>query len=537
LTIEALYRNAGYENTLVTARPEDIDHAITVTFQIDEGMRLKVDSVNLVGNTVPSTELMSAISLKPNDAYTPAVVDQARAVLTQLYHSQGYADARVERTVERVNDGVRVTFTITEGEIFRIGTILVAGNERTQAKVIRRNSDLHEYTLFNPENILEAQQKLYATGLFSRVEIVTLDQGLRGVRNVLIQVEDAKPILITYGVGFQEFEHFRGTFEITHSNLFGQQRSTSFRVRGSSRERLGQATYHEPRLFNHELDGFASTFIEHSERPFFSANRIDFSLQVLKRISLQRNLLASASWQTVNIGDIRTNPHAVNEPSQVGPCQICQIGRLGTTFIVDRRSDPVNPTSGFFTTTTFQVAATPFGSELNFTSLFNQTAFYFPWRSGTLATSARFGWNHPFGKTAMFAPGQNQQLPATERYWAGGSTTLRGLSLDEAHPPSMPSLEGGNVMPIGNVEYRVPLKRLPIEGIGAALFYDTGNVFPNLASVSLGQFTHSAGFGLRYQTPVGPARLDFGFNLHPGVRQDGTPEPRMKVFFTLGNAF
>jgi outer membrane protein insertion porin family len=263
---------------------------------------------------------------------------------------------------------------------------------------------------------------------------------------------------------------------------------------------------------------------------------------VLKRFSAKRNFLITSSFQTVNMGDIRINPHAGPqgenaEDSQLGPCQVCQIGRIGTSFIRDRRNDPVNPKEGVFSTTTFQVASSIFASELNFTSLFNQTSFYFPVRSAVLATSFRFGWNYPFGKTAQFAPGQTQQLPATERYFAGGSTTLRGFGLDKAVPRSMPDLEGGNVVTIGNVEYRIPLPPTPISGLVGALFYDTGNVFPRLGEVHLNEFTHNAGFGLRYLTPFGPARLDFGFNLNRAPRGDGTLEPRMKVFFTLGNPF
>ena len=119
---------------------------------------------------------------------------------------------------------------------------------------------------------------------------------------------------------------------------------------------------------------------------------------------------------------------------------------------------------------------------------------------------------------------------------------MRGFSLDEARP------EGGNVMTIGNFEYRTPLGIVPIKGLGAALFYDTGNVFPSIPDIHLSEFTHTVGFGLRYQTPLGPVRLDFGINLNPKLRiQDPNTlkpgdylykrEDRFKVFFTLANPF
>src|SRR5207247_4233105 len=124
-----------------------------------------------------------------------------------------------------------------------------------------------------------------ARELFRRFSIDSCGQNPQRIRNLLIQVEDAKPISVTYGIGFQEYEHARATVDLSHNNLFGLDRSLSFRVRGSQRERLFQTTYREPKLFNHDLDGFASAFIEHTERPFYNANRIDFSLQVLKRIT------------------------------------------------------------------------------------------------------------------------------------------------------------------------------------------------------------------------------------------------------------
>jgi outer membrane protein insertion porin family len=100
---------------------------------------------------------------------------------------------------------------------------------------------------------------------------------------------------------------------------------------------------------------------------------------------------------------------------------------------------------------------------------------------------------------------------------------------------------GGQLLTIGNVEYRVPIKSFSLGDLGGALFYDTGNVFERPSDFSLNDFTHSAGVGLRFKTPLGPVRFDVGFNLNPKMRinDDGNPvrEGRTHFFFTLGHTF
>lgn len=523
-TIEAMYLNAGFEGTVVTTSTADKDHTINVTIQIQEGKQLHFASVSIAGNMAFSDQqLRDKLGFKVGDVYTSGKVDQARAAMTQLYYSKGYADVSVERTVERGESGndVSVSFNITEGRSYRVGAILVMGNTLTKEKIVRRDSGLQSYKPYDPSAVLVAQQKLYATGLFGRVEIVPLDQGIPGIRNLLIQVEEAKPIQLTYGVGYQEWEHARGTFEISHNNLLGLNRTISFRTRLSTRERLAQVTFKEPHLFNHDLDGFVSAFVEHLQQPSYTANRIDFSVQALKRFTPQQNLLVTAGYQTVDLQDILENIHAQSLPAERG---IIQIARVGASYIQDHRNDPANPRTGAFTTTTFQIAGRALGSEINFTSLYNEHDIYVPVGvDSVFAISTRFGWNHPFGSTTQTG------LPPTERYFAGGSTTLRGYGFDEAEPL------GGNVMTLGNLEYRFPLRFSPIAGMRGAVFYDTGNVFAQLSAVSLSGFSHTVGYGFRYQTPLGPVRLDFGINLNPDV--NGISTSRLHVFFTLGNPF
>src|SRR5262249_35068779 len=143
--------------------------------------------------------------------------------------------------------------------------------------------------------------------------------------------------------------------------------------------------------------------------------------------------------------------------------------------------------------------------------------------NAVLAFSERVGWKVPYGG--------DLELPISVRYFAGGSTTLRGFGFDEAGPTAqiagvtVPG--GGQMLTILNTEYRFPLAMPDNAGnrrLGAVLFYDTGNVFERPRDFSLKQFTNTLGAGLRFRTPLGPIRFDVGFNLNPQIQfnDDGT---------------
>jgi outer membrane protein insertion porin family len=533
LGIQGMYRDAGLQDTTVKGHYEDeANHTIDVVISIEEGRRLPIQAIAFQGNDkVPEIELRERSGLHAEQIYTPVAVDAARNALTLMYYAKGFPEALIEEKAERTpaNDEMLVTFRVTEGASYTIGKIIVAGNTLTAEKIVHRNSGLYAGTPYNPEAVLQAQQKLYATGLFQRVDIVPLAEDLPGVRNVLIQLEDNKPIQLTPGIGYQSDEGARVTMEVSDNNLFGLDRSITFRARSTflstssttNRDQLLQSTYREPRLFNRNLEGSASLSFERSHQPAFDASNWDFSIQTVKKLATGRNLLLSASYETINLQDIRVNPHAEEFPDLIG---VIQIARIGASYIRDRRDDPIDPKKGTYNTTTFQVAGTALGSEVNFVKLLNQSSYYRPLNKAVFASSLRIGWNEPYGKT--------NELPITERYFAGGSTTLRGLSLDEAGPEG-----GGDAMVIANFEYRFPFEAKRIKNLGAAFFYDTGNVFSRISDVRIQDFTHTVGTGLRYKTPVGPVRLDFGLNLHPELDSAGDMEKRFRVFFTLGHAF
>jgi outer membrane protein assembly complex protein YaeT len=523
-TILSMYRNAGFQDAAVDGSFHEKDHQLTITVSIKEGDRIPISTFNFDGNEkVSNLELADRCGLHAGDLYTAASVEQARNALISMYYAKGFPDVQVDAEAEKLSapkQSYRITFRVNEGDRYTIGQVLVAGSEFTAPKIVHRNANLYPDTPYNPEAILDSQQRLYATGLFNRVDIVPIQQDQPGIRDVLIEVEDAKRILFTYGFGYQEFYRARATIELSHINLFGLDRSITMRLTTSFRDQQIQSTYREPRLGNHNLEGSLSLLYDRSDLPLFKDTRLDGSLQIVRRFSPTQNLIFSSGYESINLQDIRVNPFYELYPDETG---VVHISRVGTSYIRDNRDDKINATTGSFSTTTFQVATRRLGGDVNYTSLYNQSLFFWPLNKSVIATSVRLGWIHPYGVT--------KQAPITERFFAGGSTTLRGYNLDEAGPAG-----GGDAQTIGNVEYRFPMTWLPVKNFGGTFFYDTGNVFAKVSDISLTNFSHSAGAGIRYNTPLGPVRFDVGFNLRQAPI-DVKSEKLVHYFFTLGHTF
>jgi outer membrane protein assembly complex protein YaeT len=535
--IETMYRKAGFQSYEVhSTQEQSADHDIDITIQIHEGLRSTLDEITFAGNQAFSEPILWRESgIQADQVYSAAIIDNARDALVAMYYSHGYSEARIETHLEfdSINDTVNVRFEIMEGSQYRIGWIVVSGNAHTAEKVITRTAGLHPEDPYSPEGLLQAQQKLYSLGLFNRVEIATIDQDLGAYKNLLIQVEEAKSILVTPGLGVSDTDRVRGTLELSDINLFGLNRTVAARVRVGYLTRQFQTSYREPRLFNHDIQGIASLTLDKTNHlvrgeTLYRSNEVNVSLQTVRKLSKTRTLSLLSSYETVNL------EAPSNTPNTEGLKGLIQIARLGSSVITDRRDSISNPTRGNLVTTSLEVADKHWGSEVNFVSFFNQTSYYTPVRGGVIATSARIGWKQPYGG--------DTELPISERFFGGGSTSLRGFYLYEAGPPA-----GGQLMTIGNVEYRVPVNFRALRNLQGAVFYDTGNVFEHYSDFALSEFTHSVGVGLRYITPIGPIRFDIGFNLRPNPAiQDFSTFPPTTVkpadrkyapFFTLGHAF
>jgi outer membrane protein insertion porin family len=524
--IRDLYLQEGFEQVTITPSFEDDPSGVnvTITFQVNEGKQTLVSEILVAGDTVMSKEdLLKRTSLNPGMPYSQKKLDEARRLIESTYLERGYPDVIVESKIQRISpERVQISYIVYEGVKIQIGDIYVVGNRLTKRKIITRSILFHEGDPLSIEKLLTSQQKLYGLGIFDRVEIVPVNVNRSdNDRPVIIRVEDSSPLVLGYGFGYQTNEGPRGTVEITRKNLFGLDRSLSFRVRASVLEQRGQITYREPRLFNHDLDSSVTLYAENApgyNLPFNTA-RVNASLQIMKRFHRVDNFFIRYNYETVNLSDVRVNPLATGFEN----LGTLRLSTFSTAWLRDTRDDPFEPQKGTFNTVNFSVAAKAYGSEVNLASVFGQTQMNRRvYKKTVLATSFRLGLKEPFGSTL--------DVPISERFFAGGSTTLRGFGLDLAGPldPATGAPLGGNVLFIANFELRIPVAG----NFSVAPFYDAGNVFARIRDVKLATFSNTLGIGLRYKTPFGPIRVDIGRNLAPPPGQ-----PSTKVFFTIGNPF
>ena len=302
-------------------------------------------------------------------------------------------------------------------------------------------------------------------------------------------------------------------------------------------------TYREPKAARGLADLIATVAAEQGRRTSFNFSRKGINLEVVRRVSPLIRSSTRYSLGTTRIFDEQLAPADRLKIDRFFP-QV-RLSAFSEALARDTRDDLLEPQRGTLMSADGTFAARVYGSQVGYTKTFLQGFYYH--RLGrprlVFAGGARLGLARPFTRETqqIGADGTIEtvlitDLPASERFFAGGDTTIRGYALDSVgeretiSPQGFPI--GGNALVILNAELRTPVWR----DVGAAFFIDGGNVFAHASDFNLGDLRGGVGFGLRYRSPIGPIRLDLGFKLDRRVVA-GRLEPRTAIHFSIGQAF
>ena len=573
-----------------------VEQAVEIT--IEEGVRTIVGTVEIEGGpAVAAGGLQRIVESRTGDAYYGPQVERDRNALLEHFLNDGYEQARVTVDARFAEDlsTVDLVFRIAEGRQVLVDHVLIVGNRQVDTDTIRREVTLVPGEPLGLDDVAETRRRLNALGMFRRLDIREFSHGRFDRRDVIVEVEEAAATRLAYGGGFEVSQRLRrevraagsqaveriefaprGSFEIGRRNLWGRNRSMDLFTRVSVRRKndplplvpaatggaLGfneyrvLATYREPRAIGRDWDVLVSGFVEQAIRPGFDL----FSRGVTAQVTRSSGV-ATGTAVGYRLGNNDTSNRELNREDENIVDRLFPNVRLSSftaSRVLDTRDDPVNPSRGSLVTLESEVAARKMGSEVGFSKSFVSGSVYRPVPGVpriVLAAGARLGvaWGFPrtLAAVATSAPGprpatSSLALPISERFFAGGNTTVRGFALDRLGNPRAQAggtidqdgfPQGGNAMVILNSELRIRVS----PAIGVVTFLDAGNVYDRVEHVSLGRIRSGAGFGVRYNSPVGPLGFDIGFKLGErhffGDETNPQQEQLWALHFSFGQAF
>jgi outer membrane protein assembly complex protein YaeT len=584
-TIRNLYRSRGFTRAMVQATPgvvpneaaTDTERRVNLAFTIAEGPRTTVRRVTFVGNMALSdAQLRNGMMTIAGAAYSEGTVAADRDRIELEYRNRGYDSVVVEPTVMLAEGDTQadIRFTISEGPQILVDHIIIVGNERTSTETIERELLLKPGEPLGYSARIESQQRLSALGLFRRVQIDELQHGGDARRDVMVQVEEAPPTTISYGGGLEvgsrlrtdtagtaseQYEFVpRGFFEIGRRNLWGKNRSIDLFTRLALRSRdlavsdsgitfvqpesrLGFneyrvfGTYREPKVLG-RADVLLTGILDQGIRSSFNYRTRQARAEIGWRLSPVYSLAARYSFENTKLFDEQIPPGEQFLVDKLFP-QV-RLSKFSATAIRDTRDDLLDPSHGKWFIVDGTLAAKAWGSQVGFDKVYLQAYSYnqLPTaRRVVLALAGRLGLAHSFDT----APDNESivEIPGSERFFAGGDTTVRGFSLDRLGSPRTISdtgfPKGGNGVVLLNAEIRVNFTR-NIQGV---TFMDGGNVFRHAVDLDLRELRGAYGVGGRYKSPVGPIRVDIGFKVHPVELSPGNRESAYRIHVSLGQAF
>jgi outer membrane protein insertion porin family len=524
--VSRLEERGHFEAKVETEAPEG-GGGVAVVFWAIPGPRAVVRSVDVEGPALPPAgdgRAPEDLPLSPGLPYRLRDVARSRDVLLGAWRRAGYLDARVRPEVRLSADRgeARVVLAAEPGPRTIVEHVVLAGLRRTAPAVVEREMELHPGEPFSFERVLESQRRLSGLGIFERVTIAELDPARERRRDVVVGVQEAPLTSWSWGIGYSEQDRLRGSVELTRRNLGGLGRTASVFARASFRGSRLLLNLREPWLFGRKLDSFATAFWEEESRTSFDYNRKGAIAQAGRTLDPRSTLILRYLLQDTRVFGLEV--------------PIDEIDRQYRTYIVsgpsasvvfDTRDDPLEPKRGLFLGADLQLSLDALGGVSYLRGFFQGTSVR-PLRADlVLALSARAGLAGTFGDAPPL-------LPLPERFFAGGDYGPRGFPVDGVGPKAVGSggqlyPTGGNALVLGGAEMRYNVTR----SLQVASFLDTGNVYPETQDVALSDLRWSAGLGLRYRTPIGPVRLDWGYVLDPRTGDEG----RSRFHLSIGHAF
>jgi len=525
--INSFYHNHGFINAKV-GEPKITfvkDEGLHITIKVHEGHEYTVNKVTVEGDLIiPADKLLEKLQIGKGKIYNREIIRKDISTLKNICGDKGYAYADVT-TSTKVNNKdhfVDITYKISKEVKVRFERINIIGNMRTRDKVIRRELKVIEGGYFSGKSIRKSTQNLWRLGYFEDVKVKT-KKGSRDDQMILdVEVKERSTGTFSIGAGYSSKDKAFVTASIAEDNLFGYGQKLQAKGKIGQESDEFSIKFTEPWLFNVNLSGSAEVYQWMYEYDDYTRDSIGGALGLGFPLRIDEYLRGSVKYDydIADIYDVSDDASSVLKDME---------GRNITSSIFfkirrDSRDRLWNTSRGSINSISFEYAGGFLSGDEYFNKYEAKSAWYFP-----------LFWDTVFllkGQLGYVEQRSGGKLSVFQKFMIGGMNTVRGFDYDSISPvdPETGDKIGGEKMMVFNVEYRVPL--LKEQGVVGLVFFDAGNVFTKDENYTFSEIRDSVGAGIRWYSPMGPLRLEYGKNLHP---REG--EAAGKWEFSIGGTF
>ena len=540
--VTGFYQQRGYLAVKIAPPRQELDplrKTGRVVISAEEGPVFRVGTLQFAGNqALAPQDLRTGIPLETGAVFEPARLEPTLSALKRKYGRLGYRGAKIEYEIARHDDRaeVDVSFAVAENQQTSIGAIRVEGNRHTSEKFARGQLKVKEGQVTDTMLVRESLKNLSQTGAYASAEIRVQPQAESGTRDnhtqvadLVVAVAEPKPFRLLYG-GLYDSGNGPGFIaDFQNRNSLGAGRVLGLRTRVDSETDEARIYVTRPFWRQSRLSTTLATYFTRQTEYHQSTPTETLGASIQQDVQLRSKLLLSYGYRFERQRGFIPDPAAPNIPEKV-----VSVAPATLTISRDARDSFLDATRGSFISHGFELAPRFLGSDYPYVRYYLQ---YFKYFSLTHPRPV------PYGEQArrsrlVFATGSRLGLQKgfnsagavlTDRFYAGGGTTVRGFKQDELGPRlANGKPAGGNAVLVLNEELRYPL----VWVFDAVSFIDIGNVYPRVSDFRFKDLRTAGGFGIRIRNPFVVLRFDYGFkfNRRPG-------ETMGAFFFSIGQAF
>ncbi|MBI9089141.1 MAG: outer membrane protein assembly factor BamA [Desulfobacterium sp.] len=522
--IESHYKDQGF----VDARVSDPEiklgkESISVRFKIDEGLQYKIGTIEFKGDIiVPVETLEEAIKSSTDDLYSRQGLRSDVISLTDIYSDKGFANADISPVINRDMEKklVSITFNMDKGSPVYFERIIISGNSKTRDKVIRRQLKIYEQELYSMSKLQDSVKNIRRTDYFENVEVNTSRGSQDDQLNVHIGITEKATGAFSFGGGYSSEDSVFGMISVTERNLFGKGQILTLKAEVSGNSNKYTLSFTEPWLFDIPLSAGFDVYNWGKEYDYYDKESRGGAVRLGYMIFDFTSVGVKYGFEDFDITDVQDKYTSVDAGHYV-------TSSITTSLKYDSRNKRFNATQGALHSFSVEYAGGPLGGKIDFTKYVAETGIHFPlfWKFTGLI----------HGKGGFLDDKSNDDIDIDfEKFYLGGINSVRGYDWQDinAGKNSDNKIRGGEKFVQFNAELNFPL--LDDVGLAGVLFFDTGDVFATGEDFSVDSLYSSYGAGIRWYSPMGPIRIEYGITLDD-TEESTAGDSRWE--FSMGSSF